>query len=1605
MKGKKILSGFIALGMAVTAFSGITPVANAAAETVTFFPQGKSQITLNADTKDYMEGEEKAASFADGKITFSKDITLTANGVSGTYGTCISATSSTAKTLTIEIPLGVTVTMDNSNASDSWRTALNSTSTGDLTITGGGTLVIDGKGATGYGLTPYGKAITIDNTTVKTTGTSYGVGYYSGGSLTVINGGVLEATGGTKAFESASVTAEGAAVMVGENADSASEGVITDIASNKYAKITMPKTDMPTDAPTDAPTGAPTETPTEVPTEAPTEPPKTSTNGPESGVYLCRTKLVPGNFMRDDYSIYSEGEPVVGEEGCVAHFDDKGVLTLGGALTVNEAREGTFWGAIGGVKGKADFVINLLPNSNITLNSKGYSGIYGNYEPIKIQGKGQITINTSDASNGGILVYGKDDAVPTGVTITDGAKVTINGTKGISLTGGADGDISVTNGAVLTVETTSNALSKAPVIEEGSTVMVGESADTASEWDGTTSLTTYKYVQIKTAGAEEEPTPTPDLPTPSPTTDPNPVDTPDPNSPYSAYMGIQTSVEGEADWYSDKHYLMPDGKHYNEKTNQAEGFIKGTEVMYYDKANGVIEFNKDITLYGLSDKLSSYYGSAIVPELEKNFTIRLNNNANVTIDATNRDEYAYLYGLYSTGHLVIEGKGTLRIKSNNGKSDNAALCVFSGNTEELRASLTIKDDVLLVLENTDENGYGMNVYGSTPGIGNITVQGNAVIEMTGGKSAVNKVPVVQGKQKIFVGADKNSASEWNKTTDISTYKYVRISESSVVPTDPPATPTPEPTPELVSALPKSGLVFYDDYENVPAYDWNEANIATMRKRNGGNYNSVFRMQIDTAEGHGKVFKMPTNISDAVGFYYNNKDLFDLDKDEDINSGTFIISNDIFIPSDIEFVGTDALNAFMMTYSANGWKDMTGTKEYAYLYEIRVESGASNGMVVFGDGSNPNNMPAKSSLNTKNIDFDKWYKLETVIDYESGAVSYYVDGEWITSTNVLPTDIKKYFSMSYISFQRGGKSTTSAKPVTFLFDNFRLEYDSDILGADIVSNGNNYVDVKFAHPIDTSAGVSVSVAPLDGAGAPLAMTGYTNLSADTVRFNFADNTIESSKAYELVFDKAVGAAYGNGIIGAGEGLIFTADADKQVTKLIDMDFENLDINEGNSADFDDFSLTHQNADNSTFEDDKSNTYKYVSSSNGVLEYDHYLDIAGQERNGLKFPFKDSEGNLVTVSKGIINVEFDAGIRGDASRTRAVFGLNDPEKNDSEWTSATLFGVITPYSGNRMSFTKPKAENRNRLTVDSSIDDTVALNTTGDMHHYKYVIDLDNNSYKIYYDNSLLEEIDYIPGAATDNSFDAFVMSAVHAKGGVTDKGQTFLMLDNLTVTAEVLKPAVRKVSFVKYDNTEKPYSKIVSAGTQKIKLAFTKDMASDIADYITVSGMTSEDYTVSYADKTAVISLKKCLSPSTAYKVTVGAEAKDADNNAIGTNIVYSFNSDAGEIAYMKPVVKVNGEAVSNIGTLTDTDRVTAEVTVVNTTNQTAECWVTIAGYSNDKYLTSIKPMSKTANKSEISVVTLEGDISQLKDADEIGVFVFDSLENIRPLTECTKIRK
>ena len=441
LKAKSVLSYVTAAGMTAAMFGGMQLSVSAAADQVTFWDAGAESATvLNSRWTSYdADGDDVMDVVFDDEsdtVTFSSDITLRSNGVGDTYYTCISSSGAdpASKSMTINIPEGVTVTMDNTEEANGWSTALNGTSTGDLTITGGGKLIVKGGGGTaagseGFGITPYGKSITIDGVEVTADGVVYGVGYYSGGSLTIQNGGSLEATGGTAAFESGSmVNAEGAVVTGGADADSASAINEDQIALYKYVKIVTEGPDVPVQ-------------PSEEPSEEPT--------------------LTPTGIRIGEDMIYEEEPTWENSSGVRAVYDkESDTLTLSGTGSVTGPgyEDNVGYGAAIYATGPLNIV--AAKDANITLNAGPGSGgwacgiyTYADNADITIGGEGKLTVNSMSVADHAVAIcpYGGKADNGYDLTLKGSVDVTANGSAyGVYAWQGQPGWIRITESASLT---------------------------------------------------------------------------------------------------------------------------------------------------------------------------------------------------------------------------------------------------------------------------------------------------------------------------------------------------------------------------------------------------------------------------------------------------------------------------------------------------------------------------------------------------------------------------------------------------------------------------------------------------------------------------------------------------------------------------------------------------------------------------------------------------------------------------------------------------------------------------------------------------------------------------------------------------------------------------------------------------------------------------------------------------------------------------------------------------------------------------------------------------------------------------------------------------
>lgn len=191
----------------------------------------------------------------------------------------------------------------------------------------------------------------------------------------------------------------------------------------------------------------------------------------------------------------------------------------------------------------------------------------------------------------------------------------------------------------------------------------------------------------------------------------------------------------------------------------------GYESHIYEPSTGTLAFTEDTTLFGNDYNIDGYCGSAIIPsEHNTDLTIELAGH-NITMLSTEHTA-GWIAGIYRNGGtLTVKGPGTLTVTSSGGTSENAALMGYSG------ADIVITDDAQVTLSNGDENGKGLWASGD------VRVEGGAVLEMSGGSSAVelrNNGRLETDGNIVKAGGSKAEAEDWNGSDDIASFKYVKV---------------------------------------------------------------------------------------------------------------------------------------------------------------------------------------------------------------------------------------------------------------------------------------------------------------------------------------------------------------------------------------------------------------------------------------------------------------------------------------------------------------------------------------------------------------------------------------------------------------------------------------------------------------------------------------------------------------------------------------------------------------------------------------------------------------------------------------------------------------
>lgn len=800
----------------------------------------------------------------------------------------------------------------------------------------------------------------------------------------------------------------------------------------------------------------------------------------------------------------------------------------------------------------------------------------------------------------------------------------------------------------------------------------------------------------------------------------------------------------------------------------------------------------------------------------------------------------------------------------------------------------------------------------------------------------------------------------------------------------------------------------------------------------------------------------------------------------IETGKLKIQYDVKLPKPekkLEVVDGEAQGQYLylVNYGADGGWSKDDASNRAYFSSIRIHTSDDSEVdnvpyIAFNDTTINGGMATLNGDkgNARFIDFDRWYTVTSVVDYDAKKVDHYVDGEKVTSYKGAATAaMVRSYSASWLQFCLKGENTTGK---SFQLDNFIVErLGGGTITASYAGSGDDYVDIKFDKTLEKDLTIDPSAFSLKmlGSDEELVPTDYEYVSANTIRLSFAQ-PIEPGTNYELQIDAEL-YEVGNDLVTLPKGtrIFFATDAVKESYTLVDQNFEDTTFPETaedgeNFADFTYFGKASEKG--AEFERAGSLTSKYIKKNTDkfadtdgkgnvmqVFHSDAYpvVDGVGTAHKSVLFPF--AEGR--EVSSGKVTSEFDLYFCGDEIvwKTQFGFGLHDANRTEAAfgqrgaWTDATLFMGLTDWSHYTTKVLVP-ALKEDRAFIRGWYDVTTGGAAQGwqdsyykklfgyhestpqylaKWHNFKFVVDLDAGNFEVFMDGASYGVYDYIPGDADNASYDGLVITTVDdgaigdptafdGRGGKlreaagTPVYPNCYYLDNVKVTYDAPQPiVVRNAEFKEIDGSYAGFSSVMPAGTKQAIFTLSQDADAESAQSFVELAGENDGYTVSANGKDIVVDFTNCLKPQTEYELTLKQGLKSANGVALAKDVVFKFMTDEGGIKFLSPVIMKGSTPLTSASQIAEGDLVTATVTVVNTTSDGKGAYVVLLAYK-DGYLTAVAHEQYVPTVDRMYSEDISVNITAeggFVGADSVKAIAFDTLSGVHPLCDATEVLK
>ncbi len=838
-------------------------------------------------------------------------------------------------------------------------------------------------------------------------------------------------------------------------------------------------------------------------------------------------------------------------------------------------------------------------------------------------------------------------------------------------------------------------------------------------------------------------------------------------------------------------------------------------------------------------------------------------------------------------------------------------------------------------------------------------------------------------------------------------------------------------------FPLKGTILYDDFETYES-------IVDTRISGGGPYSSCGGSW-PGMDGENKVFASQVNGGASTLWYKNES--------RKIDSGKLSIQAKIKALSGYDGNSYVASTGRYPSAYFGIWRT---TSSGASTVPLVVFGNTSNsdkakGGAIYAGGEYWLMQDKIDSDSVTYFSADEYHDFAIVLDYTNNITVCYLDGEKIGEyAGALAFDVGNEFGLvaDYAKDENFAPDSQGDRPQMFV-DDMKLMTAGTLNVAASYTEAKT-IEVDFGAPVVLGKNGSLSDVTLEtSSGLFIAMESCTfNTNQDKLTILLEE---EMPLGSQYLLDLGQGLFINAGDPGdvydtPGNGLVLYRELSKSV--VLNQTFDNVTFpaNEEGKKDVDWLTIQQSTGSNNDYTDmsdwrfyEDSREYAYVKEAamNGgkAMQFSAWLPVnRTQGSASVVLPFDKS------ISGGTLTIEFDADfVSGTASRM--AFGLHDTEDNITNynpwlsWGDATYLGGLTYWSGatgrelkvntidkpnmlpdGYMYHNTPESSAYNPNSGTWAIEPTAHLNSdtvidqkdypgTYPAQRWKYVLNLDEECYDFYLDGVHQKHATYIPGGEA-GTYDAFVATILVAASG-TSQGDASRMvsiyLDNVKVTHTPQLPTVKSVSVTDYLGNTTVLSdgaRNIPTGTVSASIVFSAKMDADTLDEVQLTASSGDiNYTKSLNEKRLTLTFPEGLVAETNYTLSLG-DMLSQTGYGFAYPETYTFTTDDGEQSVGGMNLKIDDAKLVSLKSIKEDSVITAEAYFINTLEGREPVGGTImmAAY-NDGVMRGVKVCQVEAEAGvRVGRARAVAGTDGFYGADQIRVFLFDSIENIQPLT-------